>query len=113
MRIAQVAPLYESVPPKLYGGTERVVSWLTDERLGGPPVYRVMLTSSVELHQERNQSRTNKTFEPDVLVPLIAGLVPQLQPGYRDRPDWIFLDNSREGIDLAVEDLLSRIGLNP
>lgn len=36
MRIAQVAPLYESVPPKCYGGTERVVSYLTEElvRLG-------------------------------------------------------------------------------
>ncbi len=31
MRIAQVAPLFESVPPRLYGGTERVVSCLTDE----------------------------------------------------------------------------------
>lgn len=31
MRIAQVAPLNESVPPKLYGGTERVVSYLTEE----------------------------------------------------------------------------------
>jgi glycosyltransferase involved in cell wall biosynthesis len=31
VKIAQVAPLYESVPPKLYGGTERVVSYLTDE----------------------------------------------------------------------------------
>ncbi|MFY9741880.1 MAG: glycosyltransferase family 4 protein [Candidatus Sulfotelmatobacter sp.] len=31
MRIAQVAPLSESVPPRLYGGTERVVSWLTEE----------------------------------------------------------------------------------
>ncbi len=31
MRIAQVAPLAESVPPKFYGGTERVVSWLTEE----------------------------------------------------------------------------------
>jgi glycosyltransferase involved in cell wall biosynthesis len=31
MRIAQVAPIAESVPPKLYGGTERVVSWLTEE----------------------------------------------------------------------------------
>ncbi len=30
MRIAQVAPLVESVPPKLYGGTERVVSYLSD-----------------------------------------------------------------------------------
>jgi glycosyltransferase involved in cell wall biosynthesis len=36
MRIAQIAPLFESVPPKTYGGTERVVSWLTEElvRLG-------------------------------------------------------------------------------
>ena len=31
MRIAQVAPLAEAVPPRLYGGTERVVSWLTEE----------------------------------------------------------------------------------
>ena len=31
MRIAQVSPLFESVPPKLYGGTERVVSFLTEE----------------------------------------------------------------------------------
>jgi glycosyltransferase involved in cell wall biosynthesis len=31
MRIAQIAPLYESVPPRLHGGTERVVSWLTEE----------------------------------------------------------------------------------
>jgi len=36
MRIAQIAPLYESVPPRFYGGTERVVSYLTEElvRLG-------------------------------------------------------------------------------
>ena len=31
MRIAQVSPLTEAVPPKLYGGTERVISWLTEE----------------------------------------------------------------------------------
>ena len=36
MKIAQIAPLIESVPPPLYGGTERIVSWLTEElvRLG-------------------------------------------------------------------------------
>src|SRR6202034_3327055 len=36
MKIAQVAPLIESVPPRLYGGTERIVSYLTEElvRLG-------------------------------------------------------------------------------
>jgi glycosyltransferase involved in cell wall biosynthesis len=31
MKIAQIAPLYESVPPKYYGGTERIVSYLVDE----------------------------------------------------------------------------------
>src|SRR3954454_3247583 len=31
MRVAQIAPLVESVPPKLYGGTERGVAWLVDE----------------------------------------------------------------------------------
>src|SRR5205807_3139314 len=36
MKIAQIAPVVESVPPRLYGGTERIVSYLTDElvRLG-------------------------------------------------------------------------------
>lgn len=34
MRIAQVSPLFESVPPALYGGTERVVSYLTEELVG-------------------------------------------------------------------------------
>lgn len=31
IRIAQIAPLYESIPPKLYGGTERIVHYLTEE----------------------------------------------------------------------------------
>ena len=30
MKIAQIAPLYEAVPPRLYGGTERVVAHLTN-----------------------------------------------------------------------------------
>jgi glycosyltransferase involved in cell wall biosynthesis len=34
MHIAQVAPLCEAVPPRLYGGTERVVSWLTEALIG-------------------------------------------------------------------------------
>jgi glycosyltransferase involved in cell wall biosynthesis len=34
MKIAQIAPLMESVPPKLYGGTERIVSYLTEELVG-------------------------------------------------------------------------------
>src|ERR1700749_2974468 len=39
MRIAQLAPLAESVPPKLYGGPERVGAWLVDELVElGPDV---------------------------------------------------------------------------
>src|SRR5580700_1240954 len=34
MKIAQIAPLIESVPPRLYGGTERIVSYLTEELVG-------------------------------------------------------------------------------
>ncbi|HRD45095.1 MAG TPA: glycosyltransferase family 4 protein [Caulobacter sp.] len=46
MRIAQIAPLYEAVPPKLYGGTERVVAHLSDAlvELG----HEVTLFSSAE-----------------------------------------------------------------
>src|SRR5438105_14021294 len=35
MRIAQVSPLFESVPPKVYGGTERVVSYITEALVAG------------------------------------------------------------------------------
>src|SRR5947209_2715203 len=34
MKIAQVSPLYESCPPRLYGGTERIVHYLTEELVG-------------------------------------------------------------------------------
>ena len=46
LRVALVAPLYESVPPKLYGGTERVVSYLAEElvRLG----HRVTLYATAD-----------------------------------------------------------------
>jgi len=46
MKIAQIAPLYEAVPPRLYGGTERIVAYLTDALvdLG----HRVTLFSSAD-----------------------------------------------------------------
>jgi glycosyltransferase involved in cell wall biosynthesis len=48
MRIAQVAPLAESVPPKLYGGTERVISWLAEELVGLG--HQVTLVASGDSH---------------------------------------------------------------
>lgn len=55
LRIAQVAPLYERIPPKLYGGTERVVSYITEElvRRG----HQVTLFAS-------GDSRTSAKLEP-------------------------------------------------
>jgi glycosyltransferase involved in cell wall biosynthesis len=55
MHIAQVAPLTEAVPPKLYGGTERVIHWLTEElvALG----HEVTLFASGDSH-------TSATLEP-------------------------------------------------
>jgi glycosyltransferase involved in cell wall biosynthesis len=66
MRIAQVAPLAESVPPKLYGGTERVVAWLTEEL--------VTLGHDVTLFAS-GDSKTNGT-----LVPIIRRAIRLTKP---------------------------------
>jgi glycosyltransferase involved in cell wall biosynthesis len=55
MRIAQVAPLTEAVPPKFYGGTERVIWWLTEEL--------VALGHEVTLFAS-GDSRTSATLVP-------------------------------------------------
>ncbi|BAL07289.1 MULTISPECIES: glycosyltransferase family 4 protein [Bradyrhizobium] len=69
MRIAQIAPLFESVPPRLYGGTERVVSYLTEElvRQG----HRVTLFASGD------------SITSAELVPCIPRAL-RLDPGVRD-----------------------------
>ena len=70
MKIAQVAPLFESVPPKLYGGTERIVSYLTEELVkqghdvslfaSGDSVTRAELVPAVETALRLNN--TNDTL---------------------------------------------------
>ncbi len=55
MRIAQIAPLFESVPPRLYGGTERVVHWLTESLVAAG--HDVTLFAS-------GDSRTSATLVP-------------------------------------------------
>jgi glycosyltransferase involved in cell wall biosynthesis len=55
MRIAQVAPLYESVPPAMYGGSERVVHYLTEELVAAG--HQVTLFAS-------GDSRTSATLVP-------------------------------------------------
>ena len=83
MRIAQIAPLYESVPPQYYGGTERVVSYLTEElcRLG----HEVTLFAS-------GDSRTTAELVPgtpralrldDATIDLLAHHIVMLEKVYR------------------------------
>ncbi len=82
MRIAQIAPLYEAVPPKLYGGTERVVSFLTDEL--------VALGHDVTLFAS-GDSVTDAALEPACERAL------RLDPGVRDSvaPHMLMLETVR------------------
>jgi glycosyltransferase involved in cell wall biosynthesis len=68
LRIAQVAPLYESVPPKLYGGTERVVAYLVEELIRRG--HEVTLFAS----GDSTANASLETFHPTALR--AAGLVP-------------------------------------
>lgn len=73
MRIAQVPPLYESVPPKLYGGTERVVSYLTEELVNQG--HRVTLFGTRDAH-------TKATLHP------VCDQAVRLNPRCRDPLAW-------------------------
>ena len=71
MRIAQVAPLYESVPPRLYGGTERVVSWLTEELVSlGHDVTLFASGDSVTNARLIPASKKALRLDPDCVDPL-------------------------------------------
>ena len=60
MRIAQISTLYESVPPKAYGGTERVVSWLTEALVDAG--HDVTLFASADSFSARDCLRVYETI---------------------------------------------------
>ncbi|HJV25650.1 MAG TPA: glycosyltransferase family 4 protein [Aromatoleum sp.] len=71
MRIAQVAPLFESVPPKFYGGTERVVSYLTEELVAQG--HSVTLYASGDSHTRatlRPMAPRSLRLDPSCVAPL-------------------------------------------
>ena len=77
MKIAQVAPLYERVPPKFYGGTERIVSCLTEELVRqGHDV--TLFASGDSLTSARLASvcdealRLNKEIKDDILYHILS-----------------------------------------
>ncbi len=71
MRIAQVSPLIEPVPPPLYGGTERVVSWLTEElvRMGHDVTLFATGDSQTSANLEAICQRSMR-LDPDAPEPL-------------------------------------------
>ena len=73
MRIAQVAPLYESVPPRAYGGTERVVSYLTE--------------ALVQMGHEVTLFASGDSVTSATLVPIVPRSL-RLNPGKPDGVVW-------------------------
>lgn len=110
MRIAQISPLYESVPPKLYGGTERIVAYLTDAlvRRG----HDVTLFASADA---RTSARLSATREQSIRLdpsPLKSDLAAHLTQLYEVRRQIDHFDVLHFHIDLVhlpiFEDVASR-----
>jgi glycosyltransferase involved in cell wall biosynthesis len=71
VKIAQIAPLMESVPPRLYGGTERVVSYLTEELVGlGHDVTLFASGDSITSARLISCANTALRLEPNVMDPI-------------------------------------------
>jgi glycosyltransferase involved in cell wall biosynthesis len=83
MKVAQIAPLIESVPPSLYGGTERVVFWLTEEL--------------VRQGHEVTLFATGDSMTSAELVPCVGGAL-RLDPSVRDPVPYymLMLDRVRQ-----------------
>ena len=88
MKIAQVAPLAEAVPPKLYGGTERVVAYLTDAlvELGHDVTLFASGDSATKATLSPIWPRALR-LDPDVQDPLVP-LFMQLETVARRAPDF-------------------------
>jgi glycosyltransferase involved in cell wall biosynthesis len=87
MRIAQVAPLHESVPPKRYGGTERVVSLLTEELVAAGHDVTLYATGDSETRAElRSVCARGIREDPDCVDPLGIHFC-MLEKLLRDAPD--------------------------
>src|SRR5258705_12374301 len=100
MRIAQVAPLAETVPPKLYGGTEPVVSWLTEELVSlGHDVTLFATSDSVTSAQlvpvgPRAIRLTRPSPDPAIATAALLEAVAEAAPRFDVIPshlDWVHL----------------------
>ena len=91
MRIAQVAPLTEAVPPKLYGGTERVVHWLTEEL--------VALGNEVTLFASGDSKTTAKLEATCVAFASPKWLQESAGPSFNSSPRQVVMLRKFQGMD--------------
>jgi glycosyltransferase involved in cell wall biosynthesis len=89
MRIAQVAPLFESVPPRMYGGTERVVAFLTEALVTqGHDVTLFASGDSTTQAKLVATCRQALRLRDNVVADQIAPHIVQLEEVYRRRDDF-------------------------
>lgn len=107
MRIAQVSPLFESVPPKLYGGTERVVSYLTEELVAqGHDV--TLFASADSVTSARLVSVCDRSLRLDAsCVDRTAHHIREIEEVYRRQQDFDFIHFHTDYLHFPVS---SRIG---
>src|SRR5690606_14621265 len=76
MKIAQLAPLHESVPPKLYGGSERVLSWLTEQLVRRGHEVMLLASGGYETSPGRGPVCARALrFDPNPRDPLMAQML--------------------------------------
>ena len=108
MKIAQVAPLCESVPPKLYGGTERVVSYLTETLVAmGHEVTLYATADSVTRARLRPMAAQALRLDPRSLDP-VADHIFELEQVFQDRDEF---DMIHSHVDYLGYPLLRRINI--
>ncbi|MBV8844179.1 MAG: glycosyltransferase family 4 protein [Bryobacterales bacterium] len=107
MRIAEVAPLYESVPPQLYGGTERVVSYLTEELVKqGHDVTLFASGDSETAAKLISPCKKSLRLDPDCRDSLAAHIV-MLDEVYRRAKDFEFIHFHTDYLHFALASRMS------
>ncbi len=82
---------------------------LVERRFAGRPCFKVLVQTDLETNLERNRSRENKDFDPEILVPTIENLHTEFEKDARTAIGWILFDNAPNGLVEAVERLAALI----
>lgn len=77
------------------------------ENLGGLPVKVILLAPTYDAALARNAARTNKTYDTESLIPLMAGVYPSIRPGEYRAEGWTVLDTTHLTLEETVDALLA------